>query len=185
MPDKLMQCPKAKECKLYPGLAWNSHCMPHEPYLDCQTHRVVFDCPACVPCEPDPCDNCNKAEMKGYTCSIAGKPCQNSPPVKPETTSEVCSCCGKIIYTTNEPQPVPSGQLAWIPPKETIKDKYKDNPLGLYIDAGVDAVYAAMKPIDIEGLVEKITNMVAPVSNFEWYRAVIKQAIDEYLKEMK
>ena len=91
----------------------------------------------------------------------------------------------------------PRGQLMWVPVKESIENPYelKNGQIGItdpfeprvlaknHFNAGKDAVYAAMKPVDKEWI-ERISNAIFPKSQIHvnW---TINRAISEYIEELK
>ena len=152
----MMQCPKAKECN---PCRFPYHQEPHNKLTaGCRIggyNGMVFDCPACI-------EVAEPAECKG--CPANGNP-----------------VCDKIRNLPDKPH----GQLYKLPDKETIKNPF-DSTAGIRIDAeifkaGVDAVYAQAKPVDIDELAKYINKTIFMIREPENQEA-IKQAIEEYME---
>ena len=145
MTDKLMICPKWKECK-----EWcTDHKVPHEYVPVCEISN--YNCPACVPYEPEKSNNLYNHN----------KDCH-------------CVFCAK-----------PQGQLVWIPDAMIIETRHPHN-------ATCFDCQQKMKPVDkewIEGLAEKIALKIYQLnsseSRLDYFSKPIKQAIEEYMEELK
>ena len=145
MTDKLMICPKVKECAIPACL----HDMPHE-FRNCY-QKYLEDCPACVLYVPEKSNNLYNHN----------KDCH-------------CVFCAK-----------PQGQLVWIPDAMIIETRHPHN-------ATCFDCQQKMKPVDkewIEGLAEKIALKIYQLnsseSRLDYFSKPIKQAIEEYMEELK
>lgn len=100
-----------------------------------------------------------------------------------------------IACVPYEPKPTePQGQLYMLPPKDTVENPFhspEGKPNSDYwmrygFKFGIDSVYSSAKPVDIGKLAERIAVDLDDVNtNIRVLKIHIKQAIEDYIKEVK
>ena len=152
-----MICPKAEGCTRTCSVPNNTdHKYPHEFRLTCS--KASDDCPACIEV-PEPyiqvCPMCEQDLPIGYPL---------------------------LIVEDNKP-----AGLYKLPDKETTRNPFV-SPAGIRIDAeifkaGVDAVYAQAKPVDIDDLAEKWLRELHGITGIDVPIAMkFSEFINEYME---